>query len=62
MADKALTLKVKQLQAAVLAPRTKQAYATGCKRYAELFAKVILSLHSRQPNKPYATLQLTSAV
>ncbi len=51
MADKALTLRVEQLQAAALSPRTQQAYATGCKCYRAFCRKYCIT--------PSPTTQLT---
>lgn len=51
LADKALTHRVRQLQAAALSPATKQAYATGSKRYKAFCKKYRIS--------PFPTTQLT---
>ena len=51
LADKALTLRMQQLQRAALSPATKRAYATGTKRYTSFCRKYSIT--------PFPTTQLT---
>ena len=51
LADKALTLRMQQLQGAALSPATKQAYATGIKCYMSFCRKYSIT--------PFPTTQLT---
>ena len=51
LGDKALTLRMQQLQGAALSPATKQAYATGIKRYTSFCRKYSIT--------PFPTTQLT---